>query len=83
MHICTTKSYTCAFCHQVAVARLDWRRLLQPWQRASPFFADIVAATVGDTVASVPSSTAVSATVDLQQVMPYCMLSMTMVYASP
>jgi hypothetical protein len=68
VHICTTKSYACAVCHQVAVARLDWRRLLQPWQRASPFFADVAAATGGETMASAPTSTAVSAAIDLQQV---------------
>jgi hypothetical protein len=66
---------------QVAVARLDWRRLLQLWQRASPFFADVAAATGADTTTSAAASTAVSAAVDPQQVMQGCKLSMTMVCA--
>lgn len=61
---------------QVAVARLDWRRLLQPWQCASPFFADVAANTGGDTTTSAAASTAVSAEVDPQQVMLGCKLSL-------
>ena len=67
---------------QVAVARLDWQRLLQPWQRASPFFADVSAATEGETTASAADSTAVSTAVDPQQVMPDCLLIITVMYYS-
>lgn len=61
---------TSANVSQVAVARLDWKRLLQPWQRTSPFFADIAADGAGDIISAAAARPAAATTATPEQVMP-------------
>lgn len=65
----------------MAVARLEWKRLLQPWQRSLPFFALVAPETIPATTTSnhggrgdvIKSSADVAATVEEVRKNPLCL----------